>query len=731
LQRLLGALAGAKVEEALQGLPGQEIEGLPRWEWLLCNLLSILEQFIVPAGGGTANLSACLDWICRAREHRPTGAVPGSTLGAQLDRLQRPGFVRALLQALDRQSTEGLIAVCRLYFADGEAEPPAEFLQTLAFATPLAERLFPTLVDLMRNSDAEAAFNPALVTPEALRLRVFCAVYALQLQPMYDFEFFGPANPLSLQEVECLAPFLNRLAYKFVTTWPDVRVLKPGAKALRDSLTSLLSSLINRHRRRPILRGHNAWVIQNSRLLLRRSAGVVDLGGGEDDEDEPMPVAEASSHNLEDEPMGVEEAHPASSSTSVPGVRGRPEEYTASQVLEAVLEEIPHVLPFEDRVSLLHNVVMADQEKRRDTRGPWVPMNRHQIRRNFLVEDAFNAFEAMTDSDGLRDVFRVEFIAPDGSPESGVDGGGLFKEFMITVGRAMFDPDFGLFTTTSDQTLYPAVSAFRNHERALDLYCFLGKLVGKGIYEMVLLEPQFCRVFLNRLLGRINEADDVAALDKELHRNMLQIKESPNIDELNLTFSVTISEGGYFEEIDLVPNGRNVPVTKDNLTRYFHLMANYKTNVQFERQRVAFLRGLGCVVPLSWLKMFDPYELNSLISGSTAGFDVGDLRQHTVYYGGYRDDSPVVTWLWQLLQNMDPEDMGRFLMFVTSCSRAPLLGFKTMYPQFCVHRVPDSHRLPTASTCANLLKLPDYSTFEILKSKVMQAIRSEAGFDLS
>lgn len=391
--------------------------------------------------------------------------------------------------------------------------------------------------------------------------------------------------------------------------------------------------------------------------------------------------------------------------------------------------------PFEDRVVLLHNVILADQDLHRDTRGPWAQaaMQRHQIRRNFLVEDGFAAFEALNNEGRLRDVFRVEFIAPDGQPESGVDGGGLFKEFMLHICRAMFDPDFGLFSATSDQTLYPSLSAFRVHEGStLELYAFLGKVVGKAIYEMFLLEPQFSRVFLNRLLSRTNEVDDVAALDKELHRNMFRIKESDNVEAIGLTFSVTLSDLGQHEEIDLIPDGRNVPVTKHNLTRYLHLLANYKTNVQFQKQTSAFLRGLQCVVPLSWLKMFDPYELNVLISGSTTGFDVRDLQQNTVFSGGYQSDSPVVLWLWELLlHHVDPEDMGRFLMFATSCSRAPLLGFKNLYPKFCIHRVPDCERLPTASTCANLLKLPDYTSFEVLKTKVMQAIHAEAGFDLS
>jgi len=43
----------------------------------------------------------------------------------------------------------------------------------------------------------------------------------------------------------------------------------------------------------------------------------------------------------------------------------------------------------------------------------------------------------------------------------------------------------------------------------LELFFFLGKVVGKSIYENCLLEPQFSRVFLNMLLNRKNSLDDV------------------------------------------------------------------------------------------------------------------------------------------------------------------------------------------------------------------------------
>ena len=40
-------------------------------------------------------------------------------------------------------------------------------------------------------------------------------------------------------------------------------------------------------------------------------------------------------------------------------------------------------------------------------------------------------------------------------------------------------------------------------------------------------------------------------------------------------------------------------------------------------------------------------------------------------------------------------------------------------------------RLPTASTCINLLKLPPYPTASIMRSKLLLAIQNIQGFDLS
>jgi ubiquitin-protein ligase E3 C len=117
------------------------------------------------------------------------------------------------------------------------------------------------------------------------------------------------------------------------------------------------------------------------------------------------------------------------------------------------------------------------------------------------------------------------------------------------------------------------------------------------------------------------------------------------------------------------------------------------------------------------------------------------------YSGGYHPSQPIIHWLWEVVDEMTPDQQRKFLRFMTSCSRQPLLGFSSLVPAPCIQQtrlreddrgndVSDEMavgniRLPTSSTCMNLLKLPKYTTKGMLKEKLMYAIDSAAGFELS
>merc|ERR1719152_1097790 len=110
------------------------------------------------------------------------------------------------------------------------------------------------------------------------------------------------------------------------------------------------------------------------------------------------------------------------------------------------------------------------------------------------------------------------------------------------------------------------------------------------------------------------------------------------------------------------------------------------------------------------------------------------MRRHTQLTGGFDPEMSVVRWFWEVILSFSAEHRAKLLKFVTSCSRPPLLGFAHLNPPFTIQRVNirnDSERLPTASTCMNLLKLPTYSSCQVLREKLLFSISSNQGFELS
>ena len=152
-------------------------------------------------------------------------------------------------------------------------------------------------------------------------------------------------------------------------------------------------------------------------------------------------------------------------------------------------------------------------------------------------------------------------------------------------------------------------------------------------------------------------------------------------------------------------------------------------------QAEAFTRGLWDVIDKTWLQLFNEPELQVLISGATGGaLDVDDMRANTRYAGGYTGIELTIGRFWSVVASLSTKQQADLLRFVTSCERPPPLGFASMNPPFTIQRVgimPDGDRLPTASTCFNTLKLPTYSSEKVMRKRLLTAIESGAGFELT
>ncbi|CAI7790013.1 unnamed protein product, partial [Closterium sp. NIES-53] len=467
-------------------------------------------------------------------------------------------------------------------------------------------------------------------------------------------------------------------------------------------------------------------------------------------------------------------------------------EQQSGSAMAAVLRTLPHVLPFEKRVHIFRELIQADKARHGLGAAPGMGMVRPvvdvSVRRDLLVEDAFVRLNQLGPM--LKGRVRVSFVNAFGAEEIGMDQGGLFKEFLTDLAKAAFDPGYGLFlqAATEEGYLYPhPAAAALGH--GIPMVEFLGRIVGKALYEGILLEYSFAPLFVSKLVGRYAFLDELSSLDVELYRNLMYLKHyEGDASELALDFTVTEEVLGEHSIVELRPGGSHIAVTNENKLQYIHAVADYKLNRQMAAVVAAFLRGLSDLIQPEWLRLFSPKEFNQLLSGGEQDVDVEDLkaqtarpqaqcvclcsvcmclpapcpspcdqllsggeqdvdvedlRVHTRYSGGYTESDRTIKMFWEVVKELSREEKSQLLKFVTSCSRPPLLGFKHLNPPLTIHKVnvdasmwatlggPDVAWLPTASTCYNLLKLPTYQRASTLRDKLKYAISSGTGFELS
>ena len=483
-------------------------------------------------------------------------------------------------------------------------------------------------------------------------------------------------------------------------------------------------------------------------------------------------LASRRSRNEDSDPMDIDE-----SSSDEEIERNHPNIDEESDRLAAafsdpkmarLLGSIPQVLPFDRRVKMFDSLIRTDKLQSQDEASDLqrilnamirgedgdVPGRKSvKIRRDELYSDSMEQLNQLGPK--LKGRVHVSFTNQVGTDEAGIDGGGVFKEFIDDLIKDAFSvgvttAQHNLFSATPYQTL-TVNTELLNDETLLSHYEFLGRVLGKAVYESILVEAQFCLPFLNQILGKTNTIEDLKNLDLEYYTNLKKLlnMSKSDIESLCLTFELTIAMNSSVKTIELIPNGGNISVSKSNVVQYVLLVSHYRLNVLTFHQTHAFLRGFRDLIPASWVRLFSSHELQKVISGddSIHGIDVPSLKKVMQYAAGYHPSQSVIEWFWEIIEDeMTADQQRKFLKFMTSCSRQPLLGFSSLEPAPCIQqiRLPDSMfagrddevilkeaPLPTSSTCMNLFKLPNYHSKDIMRRKILAAIESGAGFELT
>jgi E3 ubiquitin-protein ligase TRIP12 len=105
---------------------------------------------------------------------------------------------------------------------------------------------------------------------------------------------------------------------------------------------------------------------------------------------------------------------------------------------------------------------------------------------------------------------------------------------------------------------------------------------------------------------------------------------------------------------------------------------------------------------------------------------------------GYNSNSRIIVQLAEMLSNFNLEERRAFLSFCTGSPKLPIGGFAALSPPLTVvcktvnkNEKPDEC-LPSVMTCAHYLKVPEYSTPEVMKQRFLYAIKEgQNSFHLS
>jgi hypothetical protein len=353
------------------------------------------------------------------------------------------------------------------------------------------------------------------------------------------------------------------------------------------------------------------------------------------------------------------------------------------------------------------------------------------VNRAHVFEDSFRALQGKSGDEVKWGRLCIKF-----AEEEGVDAGGVAREWFSVLARQMFNPDYALFRTSAADciTYQPNRTSHINPDHLLYFH-FVGRIIGKAVFDSRLLDCHFTRSFYKHILSIPVEPKDMEAVDPEMYKSLCWILENDITGVFDdLTFTTEAEEFGTVRSVELKENGASIAVTEASKREYVQLLIEFRLTTAIKPQIDAFLRGFHEIIPAPLISVFNEQELELLISGMPE-IDLDDWRAHCDYQGGYTIASPQIQWFWRAVRSFDSETRAKLIQFVTGTSKVPLEGFAKLQgsdgiQKFQIHRDPRTKdRLPTAHTCFNQLDLPEYETYEELRQQLLLSINEgETGF---
>ncbi|KAG9009574.1 Ubiquitin fusion degradation protein 4, partial [Tulasnella sp. 427] len=204
------------------------------------------------------------------------------------------------------------------------------------------------------------------------------------------------------------------------------------------------------------------------------------------------------------------------------------------------------------------------------------------------------------------------------------------------------------------------------------------------------------------------------------------------LEDLALDFTLP----GY--DIELREGGKNIGVDASNIEDYLNEVLETFVGRGVQVQAQAFRDGFSKVFPVTDLQSFSAEELSMMFGNAEEDWSLDTLNESIKADHGFNNDSRAIRNLIEVMASYDGPGRRAYLQFITGSPRLPVGGFRGLNPPLTVVRKPHEHPLrpddylPSVMTCVNYLKLPEYSSREVMKQKLGIAMKEGVGsFHLS
>ena len=345
-----------------------------------------------------------------------------------------------------------------------------------------------------------------------------------------------------------------------------------------------------------------------------------------------------------------------------------------------------------------------------------------RVNRSNLIQDTLQQLSRYQ-PESYHKPLKVQFVG-----EQGIDEGGVRKEFFQLLVKELFDVNYGMFTVDDETRVYQLNPLSLESSIEFEL---IGIVLGLALYNSIILDIRFPLFIYKKLLNQPTTFSDLTAAHPALAKGLKALVDdaTEQVEEVYARqFTVDIERYGERQVVELKPGGADIALTSANRHEYVQLYTDYVLNISIEKQFTAFKKGFDRCVPASLLVLFQPEELELLICGSDM-FDWQQLKESARYDDGYTDDSNIIRWFWQCVDEWDEPRKRKLLMFCTGSDRAPIRGLGTLRLTISKNGG-DSELLPTSHTCFNHLLLPEYGSREKLKRLLELALDNATGFGL-